>query len=73
MEIPYYDDAYVGIGLIILVATLFYLAIDHYDTDENLNSVSKLIISLLASVVLVYAIGRYTYTPDEILTGNYWD
>lgn len=73
MEFLYHENPYVAIGLIIIISTIIFLTINSYDEEDSLNMIIKVLISLVTGIASTFAIGRFTYQPDEILTGNYWD
>lgn len=73
MEFLYHENPNVAFGLLILISTITYLTINSYDEEDSMNTIIKTLISLVIGITLTFAIGSFTYQPDEILTGNYWD
>lgn len=73
MEFLYHENPYVAFGLMVFISTIIYLTIDSYDEEDSLNMIIKVLISLVTGIASTFAIGSFTYQPDEILTGNYWD
>ncbi len=71
--LDYSNDVNFYLILFVLICIMIFLIINKYDTDNNVDKFSKIIISTVSSGIISYAFYNVLYDPDIILTSNYWD
>lgn len=60
--------------IIILISSLLsFKAIEYKDVENNIDTFTRIIISILFGISISVLFSYYTIEKDVLLTSNYWD